>query len=265
MRLSNKPFFSIVTVTLNDLIGLRRTRVSIEQQSLDDFEWIVIDGESHDGTVAELQACRLPNFSCVSEKDRGLFHAMNKGSVRSRGQYVIFMNSGDRFAGPKVLEDVRHLIEATGCVPDIIYGDAFEETADSRLLLKKARPIESLNYGMHTHHQAVFYSRHSLADLSYDESFKVSADYDLTCKVYQKHGVSLAIDFPICIFLRGGTSQKRSHVGRSENWRVQRDVLGHPIGRRLLTRMAYLASFVAREKLRPIYDRLRFQHVDPSS
>jgi putative colanic acid biosynthesis glycosyltransferase len=258
-------FFSIVTITLNDLGGLRRTGASVEAQSLDDFEWIVIDGASTDGTVAELEGCLLPNLCYVSEKDRGLYHAMNKGLGRSRGRYVIFMNSGDCFSCPTVLESVKQRILAMGRTPDIVYGDALEQTTDSELLLKKARPIEWLNYGMHTHHQAMFYSREPLQSLGFDESFKVSADYDLTCKIYRKRGAWLAVDLPICIFSRGGLSEKKSQVGRSENWRVQRDVLRHPLGRRLLTRTAYFASFVVREKFQPFYDWLRFQHGPSTS
>lgn len=265
MESNNAPLFSIVTITLNDASGLRDTRASVEEQSLKDFEWIVIDGASTDGTVAELEGCAWPNFSFVSEKDSGLYSAMNKGLARSRGRYVIFMNSADCFAGPEVLETVSRGIGVVDRVPAIVYGDALEKTTESRVLLKKARPIEWLNYGMHTHHQAVFYLRDALAGMCYDESFRLAADYDLTCRVYRKGGGSLFVDLPICIFSRGGLSEKKSHIGRRENWRVQRDVLCHTLSRRLLTRSAYVASFLARTKLQPVYDRLRFQHGDSSS
>jgi putative colanic acid biosynthesis glycosyltransferase len=263
MDASGVPYFSIVTITLNDLSGLRRTRASIEEQSVGDFEWIVIDGDSSDGTVTELQNCHLPNFNYVSEKDRGLFHAMNKGLALVRGQYVIFMNSADRFAGPSVLRTIRQRIEATDKKPAIVYGDAFEMTDYSRLVLKPARPIYWLNYGMHTHHQAIFYSRDSLTGLSYDESLEVSADYDFTCRVYRRDGSSLQVDVPICIFEHGGNSVKRAVLGWSDNWRVQRDMLRHSLARRMLTRMAYLASYVLRKELRPVYEWLRFRRVDP--
>jgi putative colanic acid biosynthesis glycosyltransferase len=265
MDADSVPYFSIVTITLNDLGGFLRTRSSIEEQSMDNFEWIVIDGASTDGTVDELQRCNLSNFSYISEKDKGLYDAMNKGLARVRGQYVIFMNSADCFAGPQVLEKVTQRIQATNGHPAIVYGDAFERTADSKLVLKKARPIQWLHYGMHTHHQAILYSRASLAGLSYDGSFKMSADYDLTCRIFQRAGTSLAVEIPVCIFVRGGLSEKKSVAGRVENWRVQRDVLRHSLGRRVLTRMAYLASYFIRKELRPIYDWLRFQRVRPQS
>jgi putative colanic acid biosynthesis glycosyltransferase len=260
MGQNEQPFFSIVTITLNDLAGFRATRSSVEEQSTRDFEWLVIDGASTDGTAAELEASTLPNLSYVSEKDNGLYNAMNKGLSRCRGRYTIFMNSADCFAGPKVLEAVKQRVLDAAATPDLVFGDALERTEDSKLLLKKARTIEWLNYGMHTHHQAILYSAAALAGIQFDESFRVAGDYDLTCKIYARGGSSLALDLPICIFSRGGVSETKSHVARSENWRVQRDVLRHTLSRRLLTKTAYLASFVVRTKFRPTYDRLRFQH-----
>jgi putative colanic acid biosynthesis glycosyltransferase len=235
----------------------------VEDQSLKDFEWIVIDGASSDGTIAELEECSIPNFSYVSERDRGLYDAMNKGLARSLGHYVIFMNSADCFAGPRVLELVRKKIEATDRKPAIVYGDALEKISGIKPVLKKARSIEWLNYGMHTHHQAMFYSRDALANLSYDESFKVAADYDLTCRVYRQGGSSLAINLPISLFSGGGLSEQKADVGRSENWCVQRDVLRHWLGRRLMTRVAYLGSGFLRKELCHVYDWLRFKRIDP--
>jgi putative colanic acid biosynthesis glycosyltransferase len=220
----------------------------------------VIDGGSTDGTVAELESCSGHNLSYLSEEDSGVYNAMNKGLARCEGRYVIFMNSGDCFAGPNVLESVKQLILNTGKAPNIVYGDALERTVDLKLLLKKAHPIGWLNYGLHTHHQAIFYLIDALRGIHFDESFRVSGDYDLTCKIYGKGGDFLALDLPICIFARGGVSEAKSHVGRIENWRVQRDVLRHSFGRRLLTWMTYIASLLIRTKFRPFYDHLRFQH-----
>ena len=258
-------FFSIITITLNDVDGLRTTRRSIEEQSCNDFEWIVIDGGSTDGTVNDLRAYQPPYMSYVSEKDRGLYDAMNKGLAHSRGQYVIFMNSADCFCNSEVLEKTKRRVLETGSKPGIVFGDALERTGDGNFLLKKARRIQWLNYGMHTHHQAIFYARESLIGIHFDESFKVAADYDLTCRVYLRAQFPLELGFPVCIFSRGGLSEKKSHIGRKENWRVQREVLGHSLKRRLMTRSAYLISFFVRSSLRSLYDRIRFEGSHGSS
>jgi putative colanic acid biosynthesis glycosyltransferase len=262
MELTSIPFCSIVTISLNNLVGLRRTLTSIDAQSIRDFEWIVIDGASSDGTVEELERCRLPNLTFVSERDGGVYDAMNKGLARCTGRYAIFMNSGDCFAGPNVLETVKRRLEEVKHNPDIVFGDALEGAGDVKVALKRARSIQWLHYGMNTHHQAILYSRKALEDLKFDESFKVSGDYDLTCKVHLKHGTALALGIPICIFERGGVSERAAEVGRKENWRVQRDVLGHSVGHRVLTRTGYLVSHFLRKGLSSVYDWLRFQHVD---
>lgn len=258
------PIFSIVTITLDNLYGVRATRTSIEEQSLRDFEWIVVDGASTDGTVEELENCELANFFWTSEKDSGLYNAMNKGLARCRGRYIVFMNAGDRFASADVLERVNSGITACGSQPHIVFGDAIEETEDGKQLYKKARAVDELHYGMHTHHQAMFYSAEALQGLWFDESFRISADYDLTCRVYMRDGGSLALNFPFCIFARGGVSEKRTQVGRQENWRVQRDVLKHSLRRRVTTRLRYLAASTARTRFHSLYNWLRYQHEHAS-
>ncbi len=257
------PFFSIVTITLNNLAGLRATRASVEEQSLAEYEWVVIDGASSDGTVEEMAGWTIAGFSSQSEKDGGIYSAMNKGLARSRGEYVIFLNSSDRLAGPQVLASLKRSILAAGARPELVYGHALEDGGAGRMRLKKARPIHWLHYGMPTHHQAMVYARAALDDLRYDESFRVSADYDLTCRLYARRGTTLLVDLPVCIFRHGGISEQRAHVGRAENGRVQREVLGQGRLRRTLTRAGYLSSYLLRKEARPLYDRLRSRPFNP--
>lgn len=258
------PFFSVITITLNNVAGLRLTRASVEDQTIRDFEWIVVDGASADGTVGELESCELPNLSWTSEKDSGLYNAMNKGLARIRGRYVIFMNAGDCFASADVLEKVRAGIADSGGEPHLVFGDAIEKTEEGIRLYKKTRSADWLHYGMHTNHQAMCYSAEGLAGLRFNESFRIAADYDLTCRVYMRRGGALALDFPLCVFAHGGVSEKAANVGRRENWRVQRDVLGHSLQRRLATRARYLAAFAARTRFQPLYNWLRYEHEHSS-
>lgn len=101
------PLFSIITVTLNNLPGLRKTRDSVTAQQFQDFEWLVVDGGSSDGSVEFLQDCTA-NFT--SAPDKGPFDAMNKGLERARGQYLLFLNAGDTLAAPDVLRQIAQRI-----------------------------------------------------------------------------------------------------------------------------------------------------------
>src|SRR5262249_31677404 len=110
---------SVITINYNNASGLRRTVASVLAQSCRDLEYIVIDGGSSDGSVAVLEefASRLGHW--VSEPDRGVYHAMNKGIGAATGESLLFLNSGDIFRPPDSLQTL--LDEGEG--RDIVYGD----------------------------------------------------------------------------------------------------------------------------------------------
>lgn len=95
---------SIITINLNNVIGLRKTMESLVGQTFCDYEWIVIDGGSTDGSKELLETYRKRITHLVSEPDSGIYEAMNKGIALAQGEYLLFMNSGDRFANHSVLE-----------------------------------------------------------------------------------------------------------------------------------------------------------------
>ncbi|MCD8498238.1 MAG: glycosyltransferase [Alphaproteobacteria bacterium] len=167
--------FSIITVTRNNGEGLARTYASLAAQSLADYEWIVIDGASSDSTLGFMKD--KPAL-LVSEPDKGIYDAMNKGLERASGDFLIFMNAGDCFAGAQVLEELSHVLRAEQTV--FAYGDAWEEQSGGRPFYKRARRHHHIAYGMFTHHQAMVYKRAALGDMRYDLRYKIASDYDLT-------------------------------------------------------------------------------------
>src|SRR5262245_38437900 len=94
---AQRPLFSIVTITYNDLAGFRETAASVAGQTFKNFEWIVVDGGSTDGTLDFLDVFPRRPDQRISEPDKGIYDAMNKGIERASGVYTIFMNGGDRF------------------------------------------------------------------------------------------------------------------------------------------------------------------------
>ena len=168
---------SVVTVTFQNLNGLIRTSESFCTSDSDLFEWIVIDGGSSDDTLEWLQSATLPNLRWISEPDRGIFDAMNKGISRAQGAYVIFMNAGDCFATPST---IRSIIDALGSTrPALIYGDSVEVSTNGRSFHKPARHPKWNIYSMFTHHQSILYRRDLLED-GYDLSYCLSGDWALT-------------------------------------------------------------------------------------
>lgn len=218
--MKEKPFFSIITVTLNNLAGLRKTRDSVAAQGFENFEWLVVDGASTDGSQEFLQDCAA-NF--ISEPDNGLFDAMNKGIERARGEYMLFLNAGDELAAPDVLEKIALHIQAQPRKPDFVYGDFVEDTGAEKFY-KCARPAKALNMGMFTSHQAMFYNRDALGDLRYNLNYRIAADYDFTCRFLQKNSAVSRASVTVCVFEGGGVSTRRAAEGRREENLIRRDL-----------------------------------------
>lgn len=209
------PLISIITVTLNNLDGLKRTGISIQSQDFSSLEWIVVDGNSSDGTK-EFLAKTDANW--ISEPDRGLYDAMNKGTQRIRGEYVIFMNAGDQFHDSQILTKIAGEIHKGA---DFIYGDCLE-VGENGKHFRKARFHAHGKRGMFASHQAMVYRANLLKDLRYDETYGISADYDFTCRFLQKAGTISYIPAPLCRFETGGISQQKPLKGRAEQFRIRK-------------------------------------------
>jgi putative colanic acid biosynthesis glycosyltransferase len=209
------PLFSIITITLNNLDGLERTQASIQSQSAKNYEWIIIDGGSTDGT-ADLLSHSTATY--ISEPDNGLYDAMNKGIERATGVYLLFMNAGDAFASSNTLETfTQHIKESR---PDFIYGDALEILDDIEIY-KHARDHIFASKGMFTHHQSMVYKGGCVDDLRYDLKYKIAADYDFTLKFLETAKEILHIPTPLCIFESGGISQTSALKGRIEQFKIR--------------------------------------------
>ncbi|HWB27873.1 MAG TPA: glycosyltransferase family 2 protein [Chitinophagaceae bacterium] len=209
---SSSPLFSVVSIAYNDYKNLLITYKSVIDQTCKDYEWLVVDGGSKDETPAFLSQLTMNQFSYVSEKDRGLFDAMNKGIGMAKGKYIIFMNAGDCFASPDILQRVSSEIEKNKSKSyDFIYGDADEVNEEGRLFFRKARPFWRLVLGMHTHHQAMFYKTSIILEnnILYDLKYNVAADYDFTVRFVKRSKDILYMPIEICIFLQGGLSHQK--------------------------------------------------------
>lgn len=229
MKTSKKlknPAFTVVTVTLDNLDGLKKTFESIKTQSSLNFEWLIISGKSQDETESYLRATKkdrsnLFTIRYLCEPDEGIYDAMNKGIKHAYGDYIIFMNAGDEFASEKTLEEIEQHTEKQ---PEFIYGDALEPSNTGKKHIKKpARRYKDLPQGMFTHHQAMLYSSAHIKkhDLRYSMLYDISADYDFTIRFLQSAKKIAYIPAPICIFEQGGISQQQALKGRREQFIIR--------------------------------------------
>ena len=163
---------SIITINYNNMNGLQNTFESVFSQTYNEFEYLVIDGGSTDGSK-ELIETNSGNIDFwVSENDNGIYHAMNKGILRSKGEFLFFLNSGDIFHQNKILESIIHKFNHA----DILYGNI--EYSNGLKLNSPSEVDFSFFYYNTLPHQATFISRKLFDQIGlYDENLKIVSDY----------------------------------------------------------------------------------------
>lgn len=173
---------TVITVVYNAINTIENTISSVINQTYDNFEYIIIDGGSTDGTfkVVEKYGSFLKYY--ISEKDSGIYDAMNKGVANSSGDWVIFINSGDSFYNSNVLNKVfNKLYENVG----VIYGSVNCYDKFKKIKLDP-KPLNCLENRMAFCHQSSFVKRQLLVDNKFDLNYKIAADYNLFFCLYKK-------------------------------------------------------------------------------
>jgi len=172
------PLISIITVNYNDSLGLERTIKSVQEQTVTDYEHIIIDGGSTDGSKEVIERYKNSFSHWVSEPDNGIYSAMNKGIKASKGVYLLFLNSGDSLYTNEVLQKVsRQLVGDYS----IYYGDIIRIYSEHKALRKSYPKV--LNFGFFVEsalaHQSVFIKKELFDSyFYYNESFKILSDWE---------------------------------------------------------------------------------------
>lgn len=173
---------SVVTATYNVAASLEATLASIRNQTHADLEIVIVDGGSTDGTLAIAGRFAGPNVTIVSEPDGGIYDAMNKGVGLATGEFVNFMNAGDRFAADNVVERVAAAVEDQPA--DYVYGNVLSVFGGAEKL-SVARPPAYVVRNKPFNHQSLFARRRWLRDIPFDLGYRLVADYDQTYAAYR--------------------------------------------------------------------------------
>ena len=222
-----RPHFSIITVCLNDKPNLIKTAESVRLQSSEDWEWVVIDGASSDGTREYLESLELSGLRWISEPDDGIYDAFNKGAELSHGDYLIYICAGDRFCERETLEKVAKFMSANPG-QDIYYADSFEVDEQGNRYLRLARDHNKIWWNLFTHHQAIFYAKSCFDSARYNEDYRIGGDYAFTAELLHMGATAAKMPFTTAEFLLGGTSQQNYWKAEAENWDARRN-LGVPL------------------------------------
>lgn len=186
-----QPKFSIITVTYNAENVLEDTIQSVISQSYKNIEYIIVDGKSKDGTLQIIEKHRECIHCFVSEPDKGLYDAMNKGIRLATGDYVCFLNAGDKFHDNNTLQFMAYSVKS-GVLPDVIYGEtAIVDHNGAFLHLRRLSSPSQLDWksfkeGMLVCHQAFFAKRELALQEPYDLQYRFSADFDWCIRIMKR-------------------------------------------------------------------------------
>ena len=171
--------FSIITVNYNDRLGLKKTIESVVSQTWQHFEFIVIDGASTDGSAALLEEFNDKIDIGISEPDNGVFQAMNKGILAAKGDYLLFMNSGDCFFKNDTLKLATQLIDGTHGIyyGDLIYYNKKKKKFDNWVFPKTLTLGFFIEHSLP--HQGSFIKKSLFDSISlYNENLKIASDWE---------------------------------------------------------------------------------------
>ena len=222
--MSLRPKFSIITVTYNAASVITPTLQSIAAQSYRNFEFLLIDGGSSDNTVELVRNSGVEIAVLVSERDKGLYDAMNKGIARATGDYLCFLNAGDSFHTPDVLEKMVASIADREQLPDILYGETSEVNEERQFVrMRRLQAPEKLDWrsfrnGMLVCHQA-FFAKRDIAP-SYDLTYRLSADVDWCIRVMKVSKDIVNTHIIIVDYLQNGLSLQHHRASLIERFKI---------------------------------------------
>lgn len=245
-HMDTAPLISIITITYNAERTILPTLESVFTQDYRNYEHIMIDGASTDGTLTI--ARQYPDIRILSERDSGLYDAMNKGIALARGRYLLFLNAGDAFHSDHVLSTYA---ERARKGDDIIYADTVIVDSDRHIIgrrhLSAPRTLtdDSFAKGMLICHQA-FMVRKEIAP-AYDTKYRFSADYDWTVKCIRNSDPRKRTNLGIIAidYLSDGLTDKNKLKSLGERYRIMSGHYG--AARTFINHIGFLFRAVARK------------------
>ena len=222
----DKPLLSVITVVFNNAKDVERTMLSVLNQTYPNIEYLVIDGKSTDGTLEIIEKYRYRLAVFINEKDAGIYDAMNKGLALAKGDYIIFMNSGDEFYE----KDTVKTVFASEPDADIYYGETemineqLQNLGQRRHKSPENFTWKDFKYGMSVSHQAVFIRRNLVEP--YDLKYQLSADIDWILTVAKKAQKIVNVRRYVTKYLVGGMSKKKHRQSLLERFAIMQKHYG---------------------------------------
>jgi glycosyltransferase involved in cell wall biosynthesis len=238
------PHISVITINFENLKELQKTFSSVVSQTYQDLEYIVIDGGSQDGTVNFLQEHSTALSYWVSEKDNGIYDAMNKGVKVAKGEWIVFMNSGDLFFQDSTIEQIAPYLDR---VNDVVYG-GFELISDDEYGYRTSQgqpaDLSLIWHQIPTCHQSVFVKRKLQSQYPFNTSLNWCADHDFLARLYQLGSKFQEIPIIVSKFDASGGKVRDLLTYTTERWSICRKYFGKTIRHELFFLNEYRVFWV---------------------
>ena len=219
------PKFSVITVTYNAGKVLEDTIQSVVFQTYRNVEYIIVDGNSKDNTLEIVDKYRNRISQVISEPDKGLYDAMNKGIQLATGNYLCFLNAGDEFHDNETLQKIVHTLKGME-LPDVIYGETAIVDEEGhflhmrRLSTPQTLTWKSFKQGMLVCHQAFFARRELAVQHPYDLKYRFSADFDWCIRIMKKAKSLHNTRLTIIDYLNEGMTTRNHKASLKEPFRI---------------------------------------------
>lgn len=244
---------SIITVAFRNFDGVKKTYASLAHlaQAQDiAFEWIVVDGGSADGTAEFLENLNGQyHLRFISEKDNGIYDAMNKGIKMADGHFALFLNSGD-ILHPESVEVIRQLAQKKDNAMYI--GDALLDFGDGSKIRRSAKSGWYIYHSLPASHQAIFFPVSGLKTYPYDLQYKVSSDYALAARMFKAGYPFKRLHGLVSEFSMGGVSTSNNLELCRDARDVQRKILHVP---GFWAQLSYLLRLRTTGKAKALYNK----------
>lgn len=213
-----KPKISVVTVCYNACNDIEKTLVSVLNQNYENLEYVIIDGLSSDGTQDVINCCvekyQLRDIKFISEPDKGIYDAMNKGIDMATGEWINFMNAGDLFVDNKVVEDIVDGIKGEY---DVLFGNSLQ--CNNGIIRQRKGKIKQGEFPT-LGHQSTFVKTALMKEWRFDVKYKICADFDFLYKLYKQGYQFLYIDRDVDLFDVSGLSSTHREQLYLEHCRI---------------------------------------------
>lgn len=204
MAYSDTPLVSVITVCYNAAETIEKTIKSVLNQTYDNVQYIVVDGNSTDDTVTKVNSISENRLELISEPDRGIYDAINKGINASKGEVIHILNADDHYASADVLERIVTVFKNTDA--DVVYSGINYIDSNDRLLgtwQPKLFTRDSYRAGYHTPHPGYFASRRAYDRLGfYNIELKIAADFDLMLRMMEDRSISSTLFDDTTVLMR---------------------------------------------------------------